>query len=69
MELWSGELDRVGWTEPLHAAAEGWVQTWRREPAYRGEVIGECYIQGLMDGEWRSGDQAKEQETKVFVFD
>lgn len=69
MELWSGELDRVDWTEPLHAAAEGWVQTWRREPAYRGEVIGECYIQGLMDGEWRSGGQAKEQEIKVFVFD
>ena len=66
IELWSGELNREDWTESLYAAAEVWMQTWRREPAYRGEVIGECYIQGLMDGEWWSGGQAKEQEAKVF---
>ncbi len=72
MELWSGELDkldRVSWTEPLHAAAEGWVQTWRREPVYRGEVIGQCYIQGLMEGEWWSGNQATEEEVKILVID
>jgi hypothetical protein len=57
------------WERPLQDLAETWTRTTLGEPAaYGGEIVGECYVQGLMDGEWWNAGSAKEQETRIFVI-
>jgi hypothetical protein len=64
------EAVRLGALErPLQNAVHTWIDSAFGDPAaYGGEIVGECYVQGLMDGEWWNAGSAKEQETRVFVI-
>jgi hypothetical protein len=57
------------WERPLQDLAETWTRTTLGEPAaYGGEIVGECYVQGLMDGEWWNAGSAKERKMRTFII-
>jgi hypothetical protein len=68
--FWSGEIDRQVWSKPLQDGLTKWTDYWLSDgDAYVGEVVGECYVQGMMDGEWWSVDETRTQPTRLFVFE
>jgi hypothetical protein len=68
--LWSGEIGSRVWSKPLQDGLSSWTDTWMSDGgAYVGEVVGECYVQGMMDGEWWSVDETRTQPTRLFVFE
>ncbi|KAK4249828.1 hypothetical protein C7999DRAFT_29697 [Corynascus novoguineensis] len=68
-ELWSGKLGSWIWRQPLEDALKHWNEKCIGvKNAYGGEVIGECYVQGLMEGEWWDSERAEEQESEVFII-
>ncbi|KAL2132242.1 hypothetical protein VTI74DRAFT_4065 [Chaetomium olivicolor] len=60
-EMWPRSFQRA-----LEAWADRRIGTTR---AYGGEVIGECYIQGLMDGEWWNSNETKSQSSSIFIIE
>jgi hypothetical protein len=68
-EAWSAELVRGVGGQPLHEAVDSWIgKRVGTKAAYGGEIIGECYIQGLMDGEWWNASDGTEREAEVFII-
>jgi hypothetical protein len=64
---WPREISEAVRSQALRQAAERFARLGNSQP-YGAKVIGECYIQGLMDGEWWSGDEAKKmQPTQMFL--
>jgi hypothetical protein len=65
---------RIGTREgPLQNVLKTWIEKTLGETTvelleYGGEIVGECYVQGLMDGEWWNAGSAKEQEMRRFVI-
>jgi hypothetical protein len=65
---------RIGTREgPLQNVLKTWIEKTLGETTvelleYGGEIVGECYVQGLMDGEWWNAGSAKEQEMRTFVI-
>jgi hypothetical protein len=67
-EAWSGKLLRGAGSQPFYEAVDSWIE--RRigtNAGYRGEIIGECYIQGLMDGEWWNAHDGTGRGAEVFI--
>jgi hypothetical protein len=65
------EAVRLGALErPLQNAVHTWIEKTLGETAveYGGGIVGECYVHGLMDGEWWNAGSAKEQEMRRFVI-
>jgi hypothetical protein len=58
------------WEKPLQNAVKTWTEKALGEPAaYGGEIVGECYVQGLMDGEWWSTSRRKKpHQTRTFFI-
>jgi hypothetical protein len=60
----------IGTCEGSQNAVKTWIEKTLGETAveYGGGIVGECYVHGLMDGEWWNAGSAKEQEMRTFVI-
>jgi hypothetical protein len=74
---WNGLVAGLSFEELGIGACEGSqnvVKTWSEKTlgktaaGYGGEIVGECYVQGLMDGEWWNAGSAKERKMRTFII-